>query len=129
MRPVKQSKLYSPEGNHSGNCFAACMASLLDLPLWMVPPFEEMFGRADFGVQKHATLWLDRVFGLQLVRSNQHEPDRLPEFYIACGPSPRGVFHSVIFSKGAMVHDPHFSDAGISSVEWVWYLAPAEPRT
>ena len=127
MTPVRQSKLYAADGNHCGNCFAACMASLLDLPLWMVPPFEEMFGRSDFGVNKYADLWLGRMFGLRMVRSNDHDPTKLPEFYIASGPSPRGVMHSVIYKAGEMVHDPHYTDTGIESVAWVWHLEQAAP--
>lgn len=36
MTPVMQSKLFAKDGIHAGNCFAAALASLLDLPLWMV---------------------------------------------------------------------------------------------
>jgi hypothetical protein len=121
MTPVKQSKLYSADAIHSGNCFAACLASLLDLPLWMVPPFEDMFGRAShwfFRVEE----WLERVHRLEIVRSDGHPVEMLPEFYIASGLSPRGVRHSVIYSRGELAHDPHPSDAGIAAVEWCWHL-------
>jgi hypothetical protein len=34
------------------------------------------------------------------------------------------VLHAVIYSMGAMVHDTHFSDSGIASVNSVEYLKP-----
>lgn len=110
MTPVFQTKLY-PDAIHSGNCFAACIASLLDLPLWMVPPWEDMFGRGDW----HSRLqeWLNRFYGLKMVSRSGHDWESLPEFYMGSGLSPREIRHSVIYSKGQMVHDPHYSGAGI----------------
>ncbi len=126
MTPTKQTKLYGKDGIHNGNCFAACLATLLDLPLWMVPPFEDMFGRTDHYMER-CQRWLQQMLKLQLVRVEGHPQDKLPEFYIANGLSPRGVYHSVIYSAGNLVHDPHFSDAGIDPVvNWCWYLAPMD---
>lgn len=122
MTPVMQSKLYAADAIHNGNCFGACLASLLDLPLWMVPPFEDMFGRSDW--RERVDEWLTRMLGLELVRTDGHEPGALPELYIASGLSPRGVRHSVIYRRGALVHDPHPSGAGIAAVEWCWHLSP-----
>lgn len=124
MTPVQQSKLYAADAIGNGNCFAACLASLLDLPLWMVPPFEDMFGRSDW----HARVdeWLDRIHRVRLVRTDGHETGQLHEFYIASGLSPRGVRHSVIYTSGHLVHDPHPSGAGIAAVEWCWHLEPIQ---
>lgn len=123
MTPVDQSKLHARDGVHNGNCFAACLASMLDLPLWMVPPFEEMFSRDNW--LERVQEWLRTMFGVHLRRMSGHDIEHLPEFYIASGLSPRGVRHSVIFSAGALVHDPHPSRAGIADVEWTWHLTPA----
>lgn len=122
MIPVKQSKLYAKDGIHSGNCYAACIASLLDLPLWMVPPFEDMFARGEW--RERTDVWLAKMFHVRMCRKWEHIPEQLPKFYIANGPSPRGVDHSVIFSNGKLIHDPHPSDAGIEKVEWVYWLEP-----
>lgn len=123
MTPVKQSKLYAKDGIHNGNCYAACLASLLDIPLWMVPPFEDMFGRGgEYRVRTQD--WLRRMFGLRLQETSGHRVDELPEFYIASGLGKRGVHHSVIYSAGKLAHDPHPSDDGIIDVEWCWHLVP-----
>lgn len=120
MTPVHQSKLYAPDAIHNGNCFAACLASMLDLPLWMVPPFEDMFSRSDWFARSQE--WLSRMFGLELRRTDGHDVAALPEYYIASGLSARGVRHSVIYREGVLAHDPHPSSAGIVAVEWCWHL-------
>lgn len=84
----------------------------------MVPPFEDMANRWETRTNE----WLERMFRLRLVRWDDHDVDYLPQFYIANGLSPRGVYHSVIYSGGKLVHDPHPSGAGISAVEWTWHL-------
>lgn len=120
MTPIKQNVLYDKGGIGNGNCFAACLASLLDVPLWMVPPFEQMFGRDDW--RSRANEWLGYFFCLQLVRTGGHDAAAMPTFYIANGLSRRGVYHSTIYSAGKLVHDPHFSEGGIDAVEWCWHL-------
>lgn len=124
MTPVMQSKLYAKDAVHNGNCFAACLASLLDLPLWMVPPFEDMFARSDWFPRVED--WLERLFHLRLVRTDGHELAALPEFYIGSGLSARGVRHSVIYRTGELAHDPHPSGAGVTAVEWTWHMEPVE---
>ncbi|HZR35499.1 MAG TPA: hypothetical protein VFA75_09000 [Nevskia sp.] len=129
MTPVKQSKLWTPDGIHNGNCLAAAYASLLDLPLWMVPPFEDMFGRHEWSARIDE--WLEQVHGLSREYVDGHPVEKLPEFYIAIGRSPRGVSHAVIYSKGEMVHDPHYSNSGIFKVDGCYYLekiVQGEPR-
>ena len=124
MTPMKQTKLYSKDGGHNGNCFAACVASILDLPLWMVPPFEEGFGRNEW-YESRCDEWLKRMFNLKRVVMDGHQVDKLPEFYVASGKSARGVSHAVIYSGGALAHDPHPSNSGIESVERTWHLVSA----
>jgi hypothetical protein len=121
MKPVAQTKLYGKDGIQNGNFFSACLASMLELPLWMVPPFEDMFGRDDWRVRVNE--WLATVHKLAMVRKAGHPVDQLPEFYIANGMSPRGVY-----SRGKLAHDPHYSGAGIADVEWCWSLLPVDPE-
>ena len=47
MKPVPQTVLYGEHTTGNGNCVDACLASLLEFPLWMVPPFYAMWGRKD----------------------------------------------------------------------------------
>lgn len=123
MKPVKQDRLWSDEGIGNGNCLAACYASLLEMPLWMVPPFDQMFGRNDWSHRLDE--WLARL-GYERAWLEGHQIDKLPEFYIATGRSARGVRHAVIYSHGKLAHDPHFSGTGIGSVEDTYHLVRIE---
>jgi hypothetical protein len=62
-----------------------------------------------FGVE------LDFVDDLKSVDTSE-----LPQFYIVSGPSPRNPLtgHAVIFDREtkSMVHDPHYSGAGIGAL-------------
>jgi hypothetical protein len=130
MKPVMQTKLYSDIGSHHGNCVAACLASILEVPLWMVPSFENMFARRNQYWLDRVGQWVERMFGLEFhsdgVESISEDLVKLPEFYIACGPSPRGVDHAVIHSDGKLVHDPHFSGDGIKAITTIYWMMPTE---
>lgn len=127
MKPVPQTVLYGEDAYGNGNCVDACLASLMELPLWMVPPFYNMWGRPDR--HKRVDLWL-ALFGLELdfvddlKNPGLQSPDlknpdltRLPKFYIVSGPSPRNnsTGHAVIFDRDTqhIAHDPHYSNQGI----------------
>jgi hypothetical protein len=132
MTPVKQSIIYNDQTIGNGDCLTACYASLLDLPLWAVPPFHQMYGRPDYEVR--VKWWLKNVMKLEHVAIyGVGDPDvmfesekeallTLPEFYIACGPTVRGGGHACIYSKGEMIHDPHASDAGLLKVDKIYYV-------
>lgn len=125
MTPVKQSCLYAADGIGNGDCLVACLASLLDLPLWMVPPFHQMFGRGGGVYRERCDEWLAKFFNVKMFRTEAEDVagvQKLPEFYIANGLSARGVYHSVIYRSGMLVHDPHPSDDGIQAVDWYWHL-------
>lgn len=109
MTPVMQSKLYCKDGIHNGNCYAACLASMLDIPLWMVPPFEDMFARNEWRMRVEE--WLGKIFGLE---SDVCVPGEIPEEpHLVSGPSARGVNHMVIYAGDKLLHDPHPSGLGV----------------
>ncbi len=100
MKPVEQSILKPPDGD----CFAACMASLLELPLEAVPNFTS----PDW--YQHWQEWLE-PFNLTLLTFTI--PDGgcawLPSGYaLLCAESPRGPWdHSVVCLDGKVVWDPN----------------------
>lgn len=143
MKLILQTQLYGDNAIGNGNCVAAAMASILELPLWMVPPWEQMFGREDW--QKRRREWLAQMLGLEVVTlyaSRRHpgrfstcywdddegekpvyvHPDELPQFYIACGLTVRKSHHAVVYSRGALAHDPHYSGDGILQVERIEFF-------
>lgn len=113
MKPVDQT-LFAPG---IGNCFSACVASVLEVPLDEVPNFCE----------GQAADWYDRFMAWLRPRGfyaitckiggRPGEPDGgwYPEgIHIAGGKSPRyDCLHAVVARGSDVVHDPHPSRAGV----------------
>jgi hypothetical protein len=121
MKPVDQTQ-FAGEGV-GGNCVQASLASILELPLDAVPHFLAI---ADEPAHWELAFmdWLEER-GVGLIR---REGDWVFDgFYLASGPSPRGVSHMVVYRDGSLAHDPHPSRAGILSVSRTWVLAPLDP--
>ncbi len=111
MTPVKQTRLSDEKNGIHGNCFTACLASLLDLRIEDVPDFS-LIGSA----------WADNFFdflgrngcefnGLSHFEDINQEKG-IDGFLIVGGESPRGTArgHSVIYKDGKPFFDPHPSN-------------------
>jgi len=132
MTPVYQTLF----GNKQGNCYAASIASLFEIPLEEVPNFcwdknwpnnrdewlkERGFACISFEVTKESySTWL---FDLTNRFKNV--------MHLAAVESPRGPWlHSVVFQNGKLIHDPH-PDGGSQDaipVEFDFFISinPAE---
>lgn len=123
MIPVDQTQ-FAGEGV-GGNCVQASLASILNLPLTDVPHFLEIAPRPEeweFAFMD----WLEER-GVGYIR---REGEWIFEgFYLASGPSARGVHHMVVYRDGKLAHDPHPSRVGILSVSQVFILCPHDPAT
>ena len=122
MIPITQTKVVVKNSKGEmvvrGNCWAACIASLLELPIEEVPNVEVFFDHETFWYDAMVT-FLDlkgysfkdssNVFAMGLEIEN-YEHDK---FYLVAGKSVRGVAHSVIYQNGKMVHDPHPTREGL----------------
>ena len=120
MKRVTQTKFGKP----NGNCFEACLASILEIPLDEVPRFtqEDWLARIN--------RWLRWHYSLQLVvaQPNILEFGMAPSTYvIAGGPNLRGVPHSVVHRGATMVHDPNPDRVGLASVEDVLVFVAVNP--
>ena len=116
MKPIVQDKFvkFANDGItkiERGNCFPACVASLLEIPLNQVPNIEELFDcYAWFDV---FVCWLENK-GYEYVVSTKDECENSGDYYLVSGKSPRGDFnHIVIYKDGKMVHDPHPDGTGV----------------
>ncbi len=121
MIPVDQTK-FGPE---EGNCFSACVASILELHICNVPHF---CGGGNEKWLKDAEAWLRENHNLTLlgfVSRGRSGVYCLPSmFHILSGESGRGLFHSVVAFCGEVVHDPHPSRKGIIEIEEYDFLIP-----
>lgn len=109
-----------------GNCVAACVASFLGLDLEQVPHFLE-FGDAwkPDPDEPDRVVWFAMLagfmagHGLWLTQLDDLEGAEPGELVFASGPSPRGVFHQVLYRDGQLWHDPHPSRDGVLEVKEV----------
>jgi hypothetical protein len=118
MRPVRQTKFYV-EGVSRGNCQQAATASLLGLELDEVPNFMEQ--PEGFWQSFYAFLKRRGLYAFEL------GPNWAPDcYYLAYGPSSRGVSHAVVYRDGELAFDPHPSDEGIEEVKSITLIVPIE---
>ena len=120
MIPVDQT-VY---GGEAGNCLAACIASLLHLEIEAVPNVCE----GGDGWFDRLTAWLLPRGMVPLCFKGPPLPQLGAALCIVSGASPRGDFlHATVYRGDALVHDPHFSRAGIGEVADTMYLIPLDP--
>ena len=124
MKPVDQTVFVVP----GGNCFSACVASLLELPLNEVPYFmgDDPPGQPSAWFERLSE-WLKAhgYWAIQIQLNTDWRPDGL---CILSGKSPRGDFlHSVVANGTEVVHDPHPSREGVLSRDNVVILVPIDP--
>ncbi|MGI8600346.1 MAG: hypothetical protein ACR2KB_13925 [Chitinophagaceae bacterium] len=139
MIPVAQTKVsvINSKGEHvvNGNCLAACIASLLELPITEVPNVEVFyhFPKEDdfywdvlekFLSSKGYELTTNdrfKCFHRELCDLSFGNEEWLADdtislrgqFYLVTGKSPRGLSHITIWQNGKMVHDPHPTKEGL----------------
>src|SRR4051812_35729689 len=131
MTPVLQTRFGLANLNDPpGNCWAACIATLLDLPLEAVPdelphwqagmprwqswrPYERAM---------HHWLYMQGYMLIQTSADNRFEycgPSSYFKFLcVMSGPSPRdpSMMHAVVANQdGELVHDPHPHGAGVKT--------------
>ena len=119
-KPITQTKLHIP-GKQTGNCMVAAIASILEIDISIIPEFENMEPYRWYLALEE---WLETI-GFYLLRWDYEIT--LPGYYIANGPSPRGVEHSVVYRNGKCVHDPHPSRSGLDKVTSVWAFLSLDP--
>jgi hypothetical protein len=113
-------------GFPGGNCFSACVASLLEIQLDSVPYFmadDEWFQRFSDWLAPQG-LW-PVCFKLD----GAWRPDGL---HILSGKSPRepenpDALHSVVARHDHIVHDPHPSRGGLLRRDDIVLLVPLDP--
>lgn len=121
MTPVTQTYFYggNEDGVTRGNCWQACLASILDLPLDDVPHFVDIDARGGENWFHSTINWLWKR-GLAMYTPETH-PENM--YYLVTGKSPRGDFyHVVVYRNGELVHDPHPDRTGVLTEEHFTYI-------
>ena len=151
MQPVKQTQFAAPikDGDRwilppdIGNCFASCVASILEMPLADVPNFCAIEG--DWWKPFQYWLFMRGLYAVEVVCNyEQHYLWPLPPdvLCIVTGKSPRGDFsHAVVARTVAgetgdgeynhgfeYVHDPHPSNAYVEKPKSILFFAALAPE-
>ena len=127
MKPVDQTTFGFP----GGNCFSACVASLLEIPLDVVPYFMGETLEGDGAWFEKFTEWLAprNLYPVCFKLGHDWRPAGM---HILSGKSPRELanpkaLHSVVGLGDAILHDPHPSRDGLISRDDVVILIPLDP--
>lgn len=124
MKPIDQTRLHDEQTE--GNCFEACLASILEMSIEDVP---------DFGGLAEGQWWFDLEAFLKPLNLKQvYFPTGSGYcfdgecFHIRAGKSPRGDFKHAVVGWGAdTVHDPHPSKAGIEDESGIYIFVSIDP--
>lgn len=124
MKPVYQTRFGYP----NGNCWEACLASLLEIPLEQVPDRRPEGDRAtdaeiaDYLLERYgrALAWLR--FGAS---STPQVLALEAGHYMLGGTCKSGLGHVVVAEKGRVVHNPH-PGTDLVAADILWFLVPVE---
>lgn len=122
-------KVFQTKKGIGGNCFQACVASMLDVPLWAIPDLANMH---EDGWWKKSQEWF-RDIGIDAVVYAGRSDD-VP-LCIASYERDNGRFHAVVVQNNKIVHDPMDTNCAITfneinkpTTEWfyLWFIEPSE---
>jgi hypothetical protein len=139
MIPVTQTKVVVKDSNgkivQNGNCYAAAIASMLEVPITEVPNVEVFFPIPHSDYWNEVMLYFltakgwdlccddrfrvfhDGQFGVKDGKRAEYMEYCKDKYYLVTGKSTRGVHHITIWKNGEMVHDPHPTREGILTLE------------
>lgn len=118
MKPIDQDIFVDDPQGRIGNCLQAAVASILELELKDVPHFGE-----NDEWYKNLFKWLwDNGYSCYDVNTIVWHTG----YVIACGISPRGHQHAVIYYQNELCHDPHPSNGGIDKPNH-YYIIGKQP--
>lgn len=125
MKPAHQTKFGYPDGN----CHAAALASVLEIPLKEIPDFgvdDDWYDRfARYMISRHALQPLDFI----LPDDGVHDLWIPQGYHLINGTSERGLLHSVVGFMGEVEFDPHPDNTGLKTVDSYTIFAVLDPAT
>ena len=127
MIPLFQTRF----GKIHGNCYQACLASILELPLVDVPDFCNQYINEEWLTE--VIKWTQETCDLSYISVDWTKTAEIwlkDCWHIMNGKSPRGNFvHSVVGYSGKMVHDPYPSGDGLETIDNVDIFIAKNPAS
>lgn len=129
---ISQSTFGGPDAEPGlrGDCFSACLASLLRVPLAEVPRFCEIDGddwqdAIDAWLAQFSLIYVEVKIDVRMIEALARAG-----YHILNGPGSGGHPHSVVGFRTVTAWDPHPNRSGLrgSPTEWtVGFLVPRYP--
>lgn len=124
MKPVHQTQFGGPDApaGEVGNCFPACLASVLGIGLDEIPHFHELHRSAEHALDAMVAWSRPRGFVMMTFDWSEWPRRYLPpgHLFVGGGKSPRGDYHHAVVCEiiaadpgWRVVHDPHPSGDGL----------------
>lgn len=118
-------------GDGKGNCFATCIACILDLRVEDVPNFCGDNPEANGEWLRATNRWLAQ-YGLRYIEFTYGDwvvdSHGVPDCHvIVSGPGPRGCDHATVWLNGKIAHDPHPSGDGILEPKFDGFFVALKP--
>jgi len=116
------------EFGETGNCFQACLATLLNLDIEKIPHFAKLYDDGNwFG---EVNKWLCQ-YGLNLMCFHYEKDASYLKgcYHLLSGQSSRGLTHAVVGYEGKIIHDPHPDRGGLQTIEHSEVFVKLNPRT
>lgn len=112
MKPVTQTIL-----GENGNCFEACLASILECDLGEIPYFGAYDTNEGLAWGRAVNAWL-KGRGLQYLEVSPGSNflwEYVDTYHLLIGPTERSttIYHAVVAKSGKEVHDPHPDKVGL----------------
>lgn len=134
--PRVDQTIFVGDEKRKGNCVAACIATIVGVPLERVPHFVDFgiaYGDVDDDSPDAVSTghhWWAMLLGYLaghnrwVVELEDVDATERGEMLLVAGMSPRGVMHQVIYRDRRLWHDPHPSRAGVLEVSEVLAVRP-----
>ena len=127
MIPVDQEIMHDPDNKQYGDCWKACVASVLELSLKDVPHFTDNFEEHSHDPIKEYLRFMVKhgflVMSIQMpvgkngLVSHPVLTDDEHPYYFIIGKSPRcSDDHICVGYQQGLVHDPHPDKVGLDSI-------------
>lgn len=138
MKPIRQIVPHKPDKGQIGDCFRACIASLLELPAEEVPHFcDGPEPSKDHAWYRRANAWLKQRGMIYMVYDySEHSRRHLVEnvgggvYHILEGKSFSGDDHCVVGKDGEVVFDPCPFGRGLNGTpEYIGFLVATNHGT
>jgi len=122
MKAVNQKYIYI-EGKQNGDCWRACMASILELEIDVFPewdvnePFDQYYPKVFNVLKGYGYEW----GSINIAETKEYNllDYSIDGYVIAVGKSPRSNeerFNHAVVWKNGIVHDPHPDNTGILDI-------------